>query len=428
MKDLHTLLGDQLKHIPIPKGKYFYDDTKEEFYSLRGTKIGKIEGIINHSNKDNPTIVFTFSDGSYKKVSKYRLICYVRNGLPEGIDFLNSNYVNAIKTPLGNYEWITASEKQMQFNVDRLKQVFIDHPELNSKHGFYDEGPIPYRYREGFFIVPLTNGTFAINPKTQEAVFTYSNELLSPHFHERGDRKYSLNSRLCSGKTTIISSRAIAYVSIPIPKKYAHYGETIKEVAEALDIDHIDANPSNNSIENLQWLNRQENLCKKLNQEGDPRVFPSTWLSPDKRQVRFRSHREAAKAIGCNQAAVIKVCKGWRKNVDEVNGWKLLEGKIEHPLERVYSNLELFSVDRAQLTHFKNRYAVYNIKTKQFSCYDNLHEMCSGCGIFVSGLDTHLGMRGPLVPYNDLVIFPERFMNALLQIGYFNIYNEVKVT
>lgn len=417
MEDLVDLLKEQIKFIPINKDSYYFDNKNNIFYYRKHTKLCKSKDTIN-SNKIQ---LFLINKGKIT-ISKKRLICYFQNGLSQGMSsILDNNYTVIVSDNV--FRWVTRSEKLMQFNINRLKKVFEDHPDLYIKNGFYDEGIIPYKYREGFYIVPLTNGTFAINPDTQEAVYTYSNKILKPQFHERGDRKYTLNNRLNNGKTTIIASRAIAYVSLSVPDRYKQLGTSLKKIIELLDIDHIDGVPSNNSISNLQYLTRQENLIKKLNQEQDPRVYPTTWLAPNNVEVRFRSHREASKQINCNLTAIEKICKGWRKN-NEINGWKLIDGKLPHPLENIYNKLEKINIDRSQLTLFKKEYSVYDIKNKEFHLFSTIEDLCKNFNIFVSGLETHIAMKGPLVPYRNLIIFPYRYINPLLNIKYFDNFTK----
>lgn len=412
MKDLVDLLKDQIEFLPINRNRYYYNEEESVFYVVKNDRKRRINGILSTGN-----ISLLKSDGNPKVVSINRLKCFFKNGLNENMkSILDPGWVTN-KDEFGNLKWVSISEKKMEFNRERLNKVFEDHPDLYLKEGFYDEGVIPYKHREGFFIVPLTNGTFAINPITQEAVYTYSNELLCPQFHSRGDRKYTLNERLAGGKGTVMSSRAIMFVSKPIPDRYKKLGKSFAEIVSKLEVDHIDGNPSNNAISNLQYLTSQENLVKKLNQEQDPRVFPTTWISPEGKEVRFRSFRQVAEAIGCNLAAVFKTCKGWRKN-NLLNGWKLIEGKHKHPLESVYIKFEERGIDRTSLTMFKKEYMVYKLEDKSFHLFSTIDDLCSNFNIKVSGLETHIAMKGPLVPYKDFVIFPQRYLGVILDIKY----------
>ena len=416
MKDLFYLLKDQIKIIPIKEGRYFYDDATSKIYSKKRCKVKEIEGV-----KSNNSISLVTDKGTVVKIPKYRVICFIQNGLPgDAISLLDRRWTTQEVSP-GKYSWITLNEKQMQFNVSRLNEVFKEHPDLYIKHGFYDEGPIPYKPRKGFYIVPLTNGTFAINPFTQEAVYTYSNELLIPQFSKRGDRKFTLNERLSGGKTQIPASRAIMYVARPIPDRYKNLATNIKDIVELLEVDHIDSNPKNGDISNLQYLTPRENTSKKLDQEMDPRVFPTTWLSPEGKLVRFRSVRQVSIVLNCNLAAVTKICRGWR-NEDTLLGWKLIEGKREHPLENVYLELERRGYQRGTLTKFNKNTMTYNIQKKEFGKYNSITEACKYNDLKESGLETHVHMKGPLVPYRDLIVFPEKVLGALIEMKYFEIF------
>jgi len=416
MQDLYDLLKEQTEFIPIARDTYFYDKGKNQFYCRHYGHIRPFDG--SKKNKDDNYFYLLLDKGKTIGISKYKLLCYFQNGLLPNMSSISDSGYAVIKSD-NTFKWVTTSEKLMQHSKAKLEKVFQEHPELYVKEGFYDERVIPYKRRDGFYIVPLTNGTLAMNPVTQEAVSTYSNELLIPQFHERGDRKFHLNKRLTGGLGALIASRAIAFLTLPIPNKYKHLGIGIKEIVKNLDVDHIDSNPSNNSISNLQYLTRQENLIKKLNQEVDPRVFPSTWLSPDGKEVRFRSYRDAAIQINCNLAALEKICKGWR-DINEINGWKLIEGRLPHPLENIYSGLERMGIARTQLTLFKGEYSVYDTTNKEFHLFSTLDKLCDKFNIFVSGLETHIAKKGPLVPYRNLVVFPYRYMNPLLSVKYFD--------
>lgn len=364
MQDLYDLLNNQISYIHIKQNKYFYDKNKNQFYYKHYKKIEPIKDIKKYNG--NTYLWLLLDNNKNIKISKYKLLCYFQNGiLPEMNSILDNNYTVIKSNNL--FKWISKSEKLIQNNINKLDKVFEDHPELYTKDGFYDEGIISYKYREGFYIVPLTNGTFAINPNTQEAISTYSNKILISQSHEKGDKKFQLNSRLTNSLHTITTSKAIAFITLSIPDRYKYLGTTIKEIINKLDINHIDTNPSNNSINNLQYLTKQENLIKKLNQEYITTVCLSdTWLNPKK-----------------------------------------------------------MNINRTQLTLFKKEYSVYNIENKKFYLFNKIEDLCNKFNIFIIGLETHIAMKGPLVPYKNLIIFPYRYITLLLNIKYFdNFTNE----
>jgi hypothetical protein len=47
----------------------------------------------------------------------------------------------------------------------------------------------------------------------------------------------------------------------------------IKNEDKILVVDHIDANPLNNKLENLQWITQKENINRNTKQTSHPRTI-----------------------------------------------------------------------------------------------------------------------------------------------------------
>lgn len=418
MLDLYELLGEQRYFFPIKKDRHFYNPRTQQFYTRMRGKIVSVNGITKYTTVDDTNIQLILESGKPTKLSRYRLICFFQNGLHEGMATISERKFCVRQITGGKFRWVATSEDKMQYNRDRLQQVFDTHPDLLERDGFFDEGVIPFKLRPGFFIVPTTNGTMAINPQTQEAVFTYSNEVLYPQFHSRGDRKYTLNKRLGNQKGLMIASRAIAYVTKSVPEKYMVKGQGLKEVISKLEVDHIDTDPRNNHPNNLQYLTSQENLCKKLDQEMDPRVLPTTWKDPQGNIHRFRSVRRAAEVIGCNLVAVGKVCKGW-KRIRELNGWILISGGLTHPLEEYYAFFEQHGVDRESLRSPNSRGGVITLdfNKKTHLAFLTWKEALEHYGFSRAMVDSKLGIKGPISLIRGVLIFPRPHFDLLIKSG-----------
>lgn len=414
MIDLHDLLKEQLQYIPVHKDRYLFDPAEEQFYVRRHCKVVPITGVVRYTSEEDRDIFLTLSDGKHKKISKFRLLCYFQNGLKDGMKSLTDPKFLPRREKDGCFNWMSVSDVKMAFNRERLAEVFRTHPELQEKDGFFDEGPIPFKPCHGFFIVPLTNGTLAINPYSQEAIYTYSGERLKPQFHERGDCKYVCNKRLGVLSKTMLASRAIAYITKPVPEKHRIPGEKIRDTVARLEVDHIDANPRNNSVDNLQYLTPQENLIKKLEQEMDPHVLPTTWKAPDGKVHRFRSVREASKRMGCGLVAIGKICKGWR-NLNEINGWVLLEGKVTHPLEWCYQFFEDRGVARSKLSRYGQSVLTIDIQKKTSMAYGSLKDAVKAHNLNLSAVESRIGITGPLSPYNGVLFIPAKYFGVLTQ-------------
>ena len=300
--------------------------------------------------------------------------------------------------------------------------LYKDHPELNSKEGFYDEGPIPYKYREGFFIVPTTNGRLAVNPNTQQVIFTLTSKTPS-----------KLNKNSCveqvdlfrifidaNNKRKYMSiSRAIAYVSLPIPNEFMMYGKTLREVAEQLKVTHIDKNISNNAVENLKYMMPKRYVCKKLIKEEES-VKKTTWLSPDGIEYRFNSYREVVAYLKTTKYRVYSACLGWEKSTKDISGWKLIDGKIEHPLEMFYQKLEETGIDRSSLLVLTGEVSLYNINSRLVEHSLTMLKVNKRFEQVKREIYQYMLRKGPLVPFNDIVIFPSRFYKEIESIGFFD--------
>lgn len=114
------------------------------------------------------------------------------------------------------------------------------------------------------------------------------------------------NNKYCS------IHRLVANAFIPNPYSYS-------------DINHIDGNKRNNSVKNLEWVSRSENMkhaCYKLNK--NPREWSKTKVRCIETQEVFETQTEAAKKYKTSQGAIGNAA---RKNRPKAGGvhWEFIK-------------------------------------------------------------------------------------------------------
>ena len=425
MLDLHTVICDKVGlEGGFAKDRYFYDSVSDTFYykDPRGDrKIRPLKGVVRESDRsDNRDVVFlNEKTKKVKKVSMSRIRCYIENGLPEGAVHLNDPRWCADTVDL-KLRWVSNKELLRRPNLDNLKKVFETHPELYERDGFYEEGVIAYKPRPGFYFVPTTKGSVALNLSTLETVFTYTDEIIKPRISSRGDRTIGLNPRIV-GKGSMICSRAIGFLTCKVPERHRHLGQTLREIIEKLEVDHIDGDFTNNDPSNLQYLTAKENLEKKLDQERDPRVYPTDWIDPAGNRVRFRSLLFASKKIGCSYSFVIRMVHGW-KRCDTVNGYKLCPNQRNHPLDKYYEFFDNKGIPRESLSSFKGGVSFFNLSTREVKHYRGMSEACSLAGHKLRRIECNMVTDGPLSPVDGYLIYPTRVSQFVWDCGVLDIY------
>ena len=82
------------------------------------------------------------------------------------------------------------------------------------------------------------------------------------------------------------------------------------------EVDHIDRDKSNNSVENLRWVTKSQNA---FNREGKNRRVKCVETG----QI-FESIAEASRQTGCASTNIVNVCKGKKKTCGGFH-WKYVE-------------------------------------------------------------------------------------------------------
>ena len=97
-----------------------------------------------------------------------------------------------------------------------------------------------------------------------------------------------------------------------------------------LEVHHIDGNPANNNLNNLQWVTHEENIkfidSNKLKSPTQFIARKVVQLSLDGKELAvFDSAYQAYKMTGCNHRHISEVCAGKRLTTGGFK-WKYFEG------------------------------------------------------------------------------------------------------
>lgn len=138
---------------------------------------------------------------------------------------------------------------------------------------------------------------------------------------KHGKRRRTFGARRSSGylgitrnKTTIYAHRAV-------------YESWIGELPDGFEIDHIDCDRTNNTVENLRAVTRAENMANPITKARNAsqlatvrhkarasRVRRVLGIYDSGRIVEFRSVTEACEATGANRSDIARVVRGERKH------------------------------------------------------------------------------------------------------------------
>ena len=102
-------------------------------------------------------------------------------------------------------------------------------------------------------------------------------------------------------------NRLVAETYIPVPSNLKHLP------VEKLTVDHINNNKKDNTVQNLQWLTRGDNLRKSRNKP----------VAMDNIPLIFSSQSEATQFIYGNNKRASYINKHINNKIDTLNGYKL---------------------------------------------------------------------------------------------------------
>ena len=95
----------------------------------------------------------------------------------------------------------------------------------------------------------------------------------------------------------------------------------IKPIPEGYEINHKDADPKNNALDNLELCTHKEsvNYGEGIAKRAAALERPCLGIAPDGRKHIFSSPKEAAKFVGTTRAMIYAIQSGVKKTI---HGWK----------------------------------------------------------------------------------------------------------
>lgn len=125
--------------------------------------------------------------------------------------------------------------------------------------------------------------------------------------HYAGSNVYYPIVVLCNGSAKTRGDKP-KYV-----RRYVHRlvaGAFIENPQGKPEVNHIDSNPFNNSVENLEWVTHEENM-RHAHKYGNALMRKKRVIRDD--GTEYESLTEAAKAMNYDISAMSKACRqGWR--------------------------------------------------------------------------------------------------------------------
>ena len=147
-----------------------------------------------------------------------------------------------------------------------------------------------------------TNGRYAVN-RAGEVKTLETNKKLKPSFNKAGYLVVSLYDGQTHKRRTVRVHRLVAEAFITNPDG--------KE-----DVNHIDGNKANNTVGNLEWATRSENMLHRCRVLGKKPTNIPTPYKPvqclDTGEI-FESRSEAARKTNTEPIHIYECCKGIRK-------------------------------------------------------------------------------------------------------------------
>ena len=86
-------------------------------------------------------------------------------------------------------------------------------------------------------------------------------------------------------------------------------------------VNHLDSNPANNAVDNLEWTTQHGNVIYAMKQ-GRIKEFPNAIAvvgMKDGKEYHFQSSQEAERKTGCYHKSIIKCC---RHKMKQTHGYK----------------------------------------------------------------------------------------------------------
>jgi len=128
-----------------------------------------------------------------------------------------------------------------------------------------------------------------------------TNRLLKPYFHENGRFQVSIGCERTKNKRTAKLHRLLARTFIGRPSR--HLSKPFSE----LEVNHVDGNPANNDLNNLEWCTTKENIIHAhkcgLHSKDAP-VLAKNLITGN--IIKFTSGSDCAKTFRIHKATIWK--------------------------------------------------------------------------------------------------------------------------
>lgn len=229
-------------------------------------------------------------NGEKKMFYAHRLVAehFLEN--PNNLPVVNHKDGNKLNNEVFNLEWVSYSDNAQHAHVAGLVKQSNQVPVLYTEDL---EGEEWKQY--------LDFSNYLVSNKGRVRNVT-TNRLLKPSLTSG-----YLKVRLCKdGKTKDLLIHKMVY---------ALWNNEPYLEGRVMIIDHIDANKTNNCIENLRKVSNSENTLAAMYEQGvNPSAKPVEQYSLDGQLLgTFRSAAEAARQLGLDGSTISKVCRGVNK-------------------------------------------------------------------------------------------------------------------
>jgi len=194
-----------------------------------------------------------------------------------------------------------------------MKEIWKDIPGFEGKYQASTIGRIRSLDR---IITVNRNGNTYDSLKKGKILSIWTRE----HYTSKG---YFVKRVRIKNKDWIVSNLiALTFIDNPLNKK---------------EVNHIDSDPTNNNVNNLEWCSRSENIIHSY-KHGNKISWKTNYYNISKDDLKYYNltKHEASKIIGCKSCSINR---SFRRGDNYLFGWKIEKFIPEAVQERINYNL-----------------------------------------------------------------------------------------